>query len=59
LAFIKPENAIHSCLDNGMHLGGDMDVTMICCHSRWIGMTEMNSFPWNGAVLSWGAHSSI
>jgi len=41
-----------SCLSNGMHRGGEKDVTMICCHFRWIGMKEINSLLWNGAVLS-------
>ena len=48
-----------SCLDNGMHRGGEKDVTMICCRFRWIRMKEMNSLLWNGVVLSWGGHSSI
>jgi hypothetical protein len=50
---------LRSCLDNGMHRGGEKDVTTICCRFRWIGMKEMNSLLWNDAVLSWGGHSSI
>jgi len=41
-----------SCLSNGMHRGGEKDVTMICCRFRWIGMKEMNSLLWNSVVLS-------
>ena len=50
---------LRSCLGNGMHHGGEKDVTTICCHFHWIGMKEMNSLLWNGADLSWSGHSSI
>ena len=34
LAFIRKENAMCSCLGNGMHRGGEKDVTVICCGFR-------------------------
>ena len=51
VALIKPENAMRSCLSNGMQCGGERDATTICCRFRWIVMKVMNSFLWNGAVL--------
>ena len=43
---------MRSCLSNGMHRGGERDVTTICSRFRWIVMKEMNSLLWNGAVLA-------
>jgi len=42
LAFIKPENAMRSCLCHGRHRGAACRRLLICCHSpsSWTGVNE-------------------